>query len=430
MTWGRRFRLREQVRGSLWIVPLFGAILGSILGVALAELDRHLDLPNYFQYSSSTASTVLTATVGAAAALTGFVITVTTLIVQMVIGTFSPRYMRLWYRDPWLKATLALLAGTLTLSLSLLQRIEPDFVPDLGISTSGVLMAAGLIMFLFFFSRCMVNLRPVAVAALVAKAGRAAFDETTQAIARSAIGIEPPESDTEPTHVVRAKNAGVIQAIHLDGLVGWAREHQSHLVLTHAVGDFIATGEALVTVYRGSSDPGATERELRGMIALSDERTIQQDPAFAIRIMVDIALMALSPAVNAPTTATQVLGHLGETLRMIGATDLGREGSAPVDEPPAVVIRTPLWEDYLALGVTEIRQYGAAGIQVMRKLRATLEALHEDVRPEHRAAVEKELARLDSTIAAHWGESVDLDIAMVADGQGIGGPRLAAGASP
>ena len=59
------------------------------------------------------------------------------------------------------------------------------------------------------------------------------------------------------------------------------------------------------------------------MIALGDERTIQQDPAFAIRIIVDIALMALSPAVNAPTTATQVLGHLGETLRMIGATDLG-----------------------------------------------------------------------------------------------------------
>ena len=90
MTWGRRFRIREQVRGSLWIVPLIGAILGSILGIALAELDRHLDLPDYFQYSPATASTVLTATVGAAAALTGFVITVTTLIVQFVIGT-SPR---------------------------------------------------------------------------------------------------------------------------------------------------------------------------------------------------------------------------------------------------------------------------------------------------------------------------------------------------
>ena len=426
MTWGRRFRIREQVRGSLGIVPLFGAVLGSILGVGLAELDRHLDLPNYFQYSSSTASTVLTAVVGAAAALTGFVVTVTTLIVQMVNGTFSPRYMRLWYRDPLLKATLALLAGTLTFSLSMLRRIEPDFVPNLGVSVSGVLMVVGLIMFLFFFSRCMARLRPVAVAALVAKAGRTAFDETTQAVARSAIGIESAESDTEPTQVVRADKAGVIQAIHLDGLVGWAREHESHLVLAHAVGDFVATGEALVTVYRGSGDLGATERELRGMIALGDERTIQQDPAFAIRIMVDIALMALSPAVNAPTTATQVLGHLGETLRMIGATDLGRAGSAPADDPPAVVIRTPLWEDYLSLGVTEIRLYGASGIQVMRKLRATLEALREDVRPEHRAAVEKELARLDSTVAAHWRESVDLDVAMVADGQGIGGPGLAA----
>ena len=146
--------------------------------------------------------------------------------------------------------------------------------------------------------------------------------------------------------------------------------------------------------------------------------------------MVDIALMALSPAVNAPTTATQVLGHLGETLRMIGATDLGRAGSARVEDPPAVVIRTPLWEDYLALGVTEIRLYGASGIQVMRALRATLEELREDVRTEHRAAVEEELARLDSTVAARWGESVDLDRAMVADGQGIGGPGLAAGAGP
>ena len=91
MTWGRRFRIHERVRGSLVIVPLLGAILGSILGVAVAEVDRHLDLPNYVQYSSSTASTLLTVIVGAAAALTGFVVTVTTLMVQMDIGTFSPR---------------------------------------------------------------------------------------------------------------------------------------------------------------------------------------------------------------------------------------------------------------------------------------------------------------------------------------------------
>ena len=181
-----------------------------------------------------------------------------------------------------------------------------------------------------------------------------------------------------------------------------------------------------MTVYGGSQDAGGAERELNRMIALGDERTIDQDPAFAIRIMVDIALMALSPAVNAPTTATQVLGHLGETLRTIGAADLGHHpGSTGRQDPPAVIIRTHAWEDYLSLGLTEIRQYGASGIQVMRALHATLEELREDVLPEHRAAVEEELARLDSTIAAQWGNAVDLDRATIADGQGIGGAGLA-----
>jgi len=143
--------------------------------------------------------------------------------------------------------------------------------------------------------------------------------------------------------------------------------------------------------------------------------------------MVDIALMALSPAVNAPTTATQVLGHLGETLRMIGATDLWRSArSAAAEEVPAVVVPVRRWEDYLALGVTEIREYGATGIQVMRALRAALEDLRESVLPQHRAAVEEELARLDATVAANWGDSVDRDRVMIADAQGIGGPDAAA----
>ena len=429
MSWSRRFRLREHVRGSLWVVPLLGAVLGAVLGLALSEVDRRTNLPDYLSYSSSTASTVLTAIVGAAAALTGFVVTVTTLIVQMVNGTFSPRYMRLWYRDPLLKATLALLVGTLTFSFSMLRRIEPNFVPNSGVSVAGVLMVASLLLFLVFFSRCMSNLRPVAVAALVAKAGHKAFEETMQIIGRPDVGIERPLSDAPPTQVVRAGRAGVIQAIHVDGLVGWARAHDAQLVLDRAVGDFVGTGATIATVY-GGGDLEATERELNGMIALGDERTIQQDPAFAIRILVDIALMALSPAVNAPTTATQVLGHLGETLRVIGTTDLGRGASSTHGaDPPAVVMRVHRWEDYLTLGVTEIRQYGATGVQVMRALRATLEDLREDVRAESRAAVDEQLDLLDSTLALHWGDSVDLERAKVADAQGIGGPGLGAGHS-
>ena len=113
-------------------------------------------------------------------------------------------------------------------------------------------------------------------------------------------------------------------------------------------------------MYGAIEDETAAARELEGMVALGEERTIQQDPAFAIRIMVDIAIRALSPAVNDPTTAVQVLNHLGELLRLIGATELRRPTErANAAGRPALFVPMRAWEDFLTLGVTEIREYGA-----------------------------------------------------------------------
>jgi len=82
------------------------------------------------------------------------------------------------------------------------------------------------------------------------------------------------------------------------------------------------------------------------------------------------------------------------------------------------------WPDFLALGITEIREYGASSIQVARRLRALLEELGELVLPENRAAVDEELRRLDATVTASHANSIDLDLAWSRDHQGIGGPAL------
>ncbi len=129
MTWATRFRQRESLRESLWLIPVIGAAVGGILGVVVSVADEHIGTPSLWQYSPSTASTVLTAIIGATAALTGFVVTVTVLVVQMATGTFSARIMRLWFRDRILKVTLAVLVGTLTCSFAVLQRIDDDFCP-------------------------------------------------------------------------------------------------------------------------------------------------------------------------------------------------------------------------------------------------------------------------------------------------------------
>jgi uncharacterized membrane protein len=280
-----------------------------------------------------------------------------------------------------------------------------------------------LLFFIVFFDRSIRRLRPVAVAADVARAARSAFAQSVRLADRSDVRWEFGTTREDPTLIVGASRGGAIQAVDPDGLVRWARAHGAELVLPHPVGDFVHTGEVLVLVYGGEFGHGAAD-ELEGMIALGDERTFDQDPAFALRMMVDIANKALSPAVNDPTTAVQVLDHIGEVLSFIGRTDLDMRATAASAGSPAaaVVMVTRRWEDFVTLGLTEIREFGATSVQIMRRLRALLEELLETVRPEQRAAVEEELRRLDATVADGWRDSVDLDRAGVADRQGIGGP--------
>ena len=193
MSWSARFRLRQHLKGSLWALPLLGGILGAILGDS-GRLLEGVDPPVNWTYSASTATTVLAAIVGAMVALTGFALTVSVLGVQMATGTFSARYMRILLRDPMLKGLLAVLVGTTTFSFALLGRTESENVPDFGVTVAGGLVLVSLILFLVFLDRFLHRLRPVAVAAFVARAGMRAFEQVMAAAAsREAPDVLPPD---------------------------------------------------------------------------------------------------------------------------------------------------------------------------------------------------------------------------------------------
>jgi uncharacterized membrane protein len=345
--------------------------------------------------------------------------------VQMATGTFSARYMRLWYRDPMLKWLLALLIGTLAFSFGLLRRVGNNFVPNLGVSIAGLLLVLSLLQFMVFLDRYLHRLRPVAVATLVAGYVHREFARLRAAT------VELPDifagtfesNGQQPTLTVRSARAGAIQAIDAKGLAHWARRHDCLVVLRRRVGDFVPTNAVLFDIFGGAGlGSRSDQRRLRGMVALGTERTVEQDPAFAIRVMVDIADKALSAAINDPTTAVQVLDHLEEVLRLIGSGELrSRRWRIDGETRRGLVIPVRTWEQYVSLGVTEIREYGATSIQVMRRMRAMLEELRDEVRAEHRPAVEEELTRLQTTVARAFADSADLDRANTADPQGIGG---------
>jgi len=428
MSWALLFRAREYLKGSLWVYPLAGAILGPLLAVLTRQADTSVTVPQAWQYTPSTASTVLTTIVGATVGLTGFVVTVTVLAIQMATGTFSARYMRIWYRDPLLKGVLAVLAGTLTFAFSLLRQVGSKQVPNIGVSVAGGLLVLSLVLFLLFFDRFIHRLRPVAVADLVGQMALRVITTVTQAAETDTASVEIAAGD--PVLMVTSGRAGSIQAINVRGLVTWASRHNQLIAMQAAVGDFVTTGQHLIAVFGDGAAPVKTDR-LQAMIALGAERTVEQDPAFAIRIMADIAVKALSAAINDPTTAVQALDHLGNVLRLLGATPLhGPLTFRDTEGTPRLLMPGRTWTDYLTLAVTEIREYGCSSIQVVRRLRAILEDLQESVRPEHRPAVDTEIAKLDATIAAGFAGSVDIDQARARDRQGIGGPAATEISSP
>ena len=185
------------------------------------------------------------------------------------------------------------------------------------------------------------------------------------------------------------------------------------------VGDHVAVGDPLFRVFRGGATLPA--EALCQSIAVGQERTLEQDPTFAFRIMVDIANKALSPAINDPTTAVLALDQIHHLLRKVGERNLDTGNVRDAAGRLRLVYRTPDWEDFVRLAVTEIRQYGAESIQIARRLRAMLENLIQ-TSPESRAPLlRQELALLHRWAERFFAEPEDRALAVVSDFQGVGG---------
>jgi uncharacterized membrane protein len=422
-TWAGRFRVRQYVKGSLWLLPLLGALVGAALGAADGVVEGHLTLPAEWTYSASTASGVLTAIVAAMVALIGFVVTIGVLVVQTATGTLSPRFMRIWYRDRLQKVVLATFAGTLTFSFALLRHIGSPDVPNLGVTLAGLLVTVSLVLLLLYLDRFTHALRPVAVGTLVARAGLRVVAESPQApqdtrARRGAVFDHLSGSGT----AVRAPVSGVVQAVHTRGLTAIGQRHDCVVVLARSPGDFVAAGAVMMEVYGGTDLPA--ERVLTGLVAIGRERTIDQDAAFALRIVVDIAIRALSPAVNDPTTAVQMIDQVEAFLRGVAAA--GARGATwdLVDDSGArrVVMPARTFESYLRLGLSEIVAYGANAIQVCRRLAALFESVAEVVDPADRSALDAARTRFEAAVAGAFPDPRAREFAGTPDRQGIGGP--------
>ena len=419
LTWNRIYGTASYAKSALWIVPLVAILLVVIIAPLIRDLDAWLQWSlTDLDVAGATAlfQTVITLT------LSFIVFTFGSLLVaiQVAGGQLTPRIIATTLlRDNVVRYSVGLFVFTLVLTVSALNRMQ-EHVNELATAFIIGLGIACMATFLFLIDYAARLLRPVSIVSRVGEQGlkviNAMYPES---------GLEGDTPDVygdlgAAKRIVTHEGASRIAvAIDVATLLGEARRHGGVVELAPQVGDFVATGEPLFFLYRGAADIG--DETLEAAVAMGAERTIEQDPIFAFRILVDIALKALSPAINDPTTAVLALDQVHRLLRSVGRRRLRANAMRDDEGTVRMILRTPNWEDFVHVSCVEVRACGANSVQVARRLRAMLEDLL-GLLPAHRhAALREQLDLLDRALEPLYPLAADLALARIADVQGLGG---------
>jgi len=418
VTWLQRYRIRHYLRNSIWVFPAGSIVLALIVARLLHWLEDSLGWEA--SVNPETARAVLGALSSAMFTIVVFICSSLLLVVQLASAQLSPRVIATMFRDSVTKLTLVVLVFTFTFGLSAMIRIGTT-VPFLVTYISAYGCAASIAVFLYLIDHVGKMLRPSGALHTVAAHAHKIIDEVYPDNLSNS-----PETPGEPSRTMNQGTSrtigcprdGVILAFDVRGLVALAERHDCVIELIPQVGNFMATAYPLFRVYGGASLP---DDALRQCIALGVERTMEQDPALAFRLIVDIASKALSPAINDPTTAVLAIDRIQHLLKHVGSRRLDDERVRDSKGRIRLLYRTPGWQDFVTLAVTEIRHFGGSSIQVTRRLRAMLKELIETLPRERAEPLRQELKLLTKSAERFFHEPEDRALADIGDSQGVGG---------
>ena len=401
LTWSQKFRIRTWVVSSMWLIPVGFVIVAIALAWFMPQLDRALSLTIPFTYSPSAATATLSAIASGMLVFTGFVFSIITFAIQFGSSSYTNRLLRSISRNTDTKVALGVFVATFIYSLLLLADIAPGNqgnVPNLSVLFAVVLVGISVLVFLRLIASVTDSIRSGRVVADVGRSGRRVIEATfpvpvTATTPQSSSGAARYTPDM-PDHEIGCPRSGggVLQAMDLDGIVAIAEEARATVELVPKIGEFVSTGAAVFRVYGVSQ---TIDARLLDSVAFGDERTFRQDPTFSLRILVDVALKALSPAVNDPTTAVEALGRIEDLLLLLASRWLPDGVCRDAQGEVRFVYRTPSWKDDLDLSLTEIRIFGASTPSVAARMRELLKTLYDNVPPWRQAAVEEQMRLLD-----------------------------------
>ena len=411
-------------KSAAWIIPACYAAVALAAGLTFPRVEPLLFPGLVSPVSASNAAAIYAAIASGMLALTGIVFSLVLVMVQFSATAYSPRLVTWVVRDPVLSHALGVFTAIFLYAIAALAGVDRNGsgrVPMVSLWVVVVLLVWSVAMFIRLVQQ-IGGLQISHVLMFTGAEGRKAIERVyppaTSAV--TATGADNPPTGARTRTLMHQGSPGSIQSVDAAALVTLARASGGVIEVVVAVGDAVVEPMPLLHVL-GARQP-LDESALRRGMDIGTERAFEDDPAYAIRLLVDIAIRALSPAINDPTTAVQALDQIEDLLIRLGGRDLERGVVRDSDGVVRLTRPCPAWDDFLRLALAEICACGATSVQIMRRLNALLADVARAVPDARRPALAYWESRVAATIARSFADGEERLEASMADRQGLGVP--------
>ena len=348
----------DRVRDSLFLLPAGLIIALAVASQIARNLDRALgsgDYPWLLATTTDSARAILTTVATATVTVAAIVFSMTAVVVQLATSQFSPRVTQGFLRDRYQQVTIGITIGTFVYALLVLGSVrvaqsDIERAYHLSVTIAVVLAVFSMLAIVSFIDRVMRSMRIDTIVGSLAQKSAAAFRRLPKSMVHEE-GQDAPTVIADSTKV-KSTQSGWVRSIDIEEIFS-ALPGNTSVRLDVRTGDFAAKHVEVGTVWPAVEEKAAGA--VANAIRLGRTRTVEDDPAYGIRQMVDIALRALSPSINDPTTAADVVRQLTVPLQ---ALLLGHVPGRVVGDERGNTVYLPralTFSDYVHGAFTEIR---------------------------------------------------------------------------
>jgi uncharacterized membrane protein len=396
LRWARRFRrrMREAARDNQWLVPALGALTGLALSAVVNSIGGSESDP--WSVDVDRSRDTMIAALGLMFAALSIVLALTSVAAQNVVGRFGSRTLRIYARrsaDRWIIGAFALAATFILSEQFQLRKLEPDApAPAAGITISVLLLVFTSSLMIWYIASVIRWFRVDQAVAGVVETERHAMRTVT----RHRRGSSPTAIPERPAgaHDLLSPRSGYLAEFDTDMMLEAARALDAVVVITRPVGATVFEDEPIGWF---SSPVGAAPgNQVARQVDIARTRELAQSIEYGLYALVDIAIMALSPAVNDPNSAVEVIEEMSFLFREIDKVRLGPYAIPDTESVPRVVVAARTFGELVELATTQIVLYGINDPSVVTALRRFADSFDlMDLEDADQRAVDEFAAKLD-----------------------------------